>query len=354
MAESTTPRLRVAHYGMAVLVVGVALLLRMGLLSVVPLRSPFLMLFAAVMVAAVYGGLGPGILATLLAALASDLLFVGDSLGDVARLKVTNPGQLGLFVLEGVFLSLLGAMLFRARRRAEMADAAARQLEQKILEISEDERRRIGHDLHDGLGQHLTGIALLAKALKQRLIAADFPDAEQAARIPELVNQAIGWTRDLARGLSPVTLDTGGLGPALEELAVNASNLLGVKCECQHDAAAYDIDAETALHLYRIAQEAINNSVKHGKASRVVVSLKTAGGRMTMSIADDGSGLSSKTRSNPGIGLQIMQYRARIIGATISVAHHGTAGGTIVECSLPVGLVPQQEKAQLHVETPTV
>src|SRR5688572_12396357 len=327
---------RLARYGMPVVVVGVAVLLRLALTSVIPLRSPFLLLFAAIMVSAAYGGLGPGIVATLLATLASDFFVIGFPI-EVADFHIHNPAQLGLFFVEGLFLSILGAMLHRARRRAVAADAASRKLEQKILEISEGERRRIGHDLHDGLGQHLTGIALLAKALKQRLTGMKLTEADQAARIAELVNESIGWTRDLARGLSPVTLDSEGLPPALEELAVNASNLLHIKCTCHYDGTDFPIDGEHALHLYRIAQEAINNSVKHGKATSVQVGLASRGGRISMTVRDDGSGLSAKTLVDPGIGLQIMQYRARMIGAALSVARASQAGGTIVTCSLPAG-----------------
>jgi signal transduction histidine kinase len=301
---------------------------------VIPLRSPFLLLFAAIMVSAAYGGLGPGVLATVLATLASEFPF------RLSPFPIPDVAQLGVFFVEGLFLSILGAMLHRARRRAESADAASRKLEQKILEISEGERRRIGHDLHDGLGQHLTGIALLAKALKQRLAGMKLAEAEQAARIAQLVNESIGWTRDLARGLSPVTLDTEGLPPALEELAVNASNLLHIKCTCHYDGDEFAIDGEHALHLYRIAQEAINNSVKHGKATSVQVGLASRGGRITMTVRDDGSGLSAKTLVEPGIGLQIMQYRARMIGATISVARAAPPGGTLVTCTLPAVPAP--------------
>jgi signal transduction histidine kinase len=319
-----------------VLAVAIAVLLRLALANVIPLRSPFLLLFAAVMVSAVYGGLGPGILATLLVALVSDFFIIGFPL-TWSRFQVHDPAQLGLFVAEGLFLSILGAMLHRARLRAELADAASRRLEQKILEISEGERRRIGHDLHDGLGQHLTGIALLAKALRQRLAGLRLPEAQQAERIAELVNESIGWTRDLARGLSPVTLECDGLPPALEELADNASSLLGITCTCTCDEGEFHLDGEAALHLYRIAQEAINNSVKHGRARNVTVGLRTEDGQVVMTVVDDGSGLSDKTRQHPGIGLQIMQYRARMIGATLSVKRVGLGGGTVVRCAIPAG-----------------
>jgi signal transduction histidine kinase len=327
-------RSRPGRYGFAVIVVLVAVGLRVAMLQIVPLRSPFLLLFAAVVVSAACGGLGPGILATVLASIASDIFMTGWP-SELREIRIASRAQLMLFFLEGLFLSLLGAMLHRALRRAKIADAAARRLEQSILDTSESERRRIGHDLHDGLGQHLTGIALLSKALKQRLAPTQPPESEQAAKIVQLVNEAIGWTRDLARGLSPMTLETGGLPPALEELSVSASNLLGIKCTCHCDENSVDIDGEASMHLYRIAQEAINNSVKHGRARVVQIGLTSQNGQIVMSITDAGSGLSDKTRVQPGIGLQIMQYRTRMIGATLSIERASRAGGTIITCRVP-------------------
>lgn len=321
------------RYGIAILAVAAALGLRMLLSKFVRLESPFLLLFAAVMLASVYGGFGPGALAAAVGAIASSYLFLPPNA--VGGFVSGDRAQVGLFFLEGIVLSLLGAKLLRERQRFETADAAARRLEQNILEISEDERRRIGHDLHDGLGQHLTGIALLSKALHQRLAAQQLPDARQAEQIAELVSESIGWTRDLARGLSPVTIDADGLPSAIEELTVSVSKLLGVTCWCNcHDEVP--LDGETSLHLYRITQEAINNSVKHGKASQIEVSLSADSDAVRLTVVDNGSGLSEKTRSHPGLGLQIMQYRAKMIDATLSIVRHKSEGGTLVTCIVPV------------------
>lgn len=333
MASRTKSFLRSGptRYGFAVLVVGAAVLLRLTMFQLVPLKSPFLLLFAAVVLSAAYGGLGPGILATTAASVASEIFMTGWP-DDLQELRSADRAQLGLFFVEGLILSLLGAMFHRARRRAEGADAAARELEQRILEISEEERRRIGHDLHDGLGQHLTGIALLTQALKQRLSSLHLPESQDAARVAELVNESIGWTRDLARGLSPIVLDSGGLAPALEELASSASSHLGIACTCHCNSTEVPLDDETSLHLYRIAQEAINNSVKHGKAKSVAIELTAEDGQITLTVIDNGVGLSEKTRANPGIGLQIMEYRARMIGAVLSLSRVTPSGGTVVSC----------------------
>jgi len=330
------------------MVVAVAVLLRLAMMNLVPLRSPFLLLFAAIAVSASYDGLGPGILATALAALASDFFVIGLPL-KWSDFHIPDQGQLALFVAEGLILSTLGAMLHHARDRAVSADRSARKLEQKILEISEGERRRIGHDLHDGLGQLLTGIALQSGGLRRRLSASGSKtEAEQAAKITALVNESIGWTRDLARGLSPVTLDSEGLAPALEELSANASKLLGVDCVCECDGSEFALDGEAALHLYRIAQEAVNNSVKHGKAAKIRIGLRTADRHLDLTIVDDGRGISGKTLQQPGIGLQIMRYRARMIGAEVSIARLGSEGGTVVTCSLPAGIERTQNDESIQ------
>lgn len=334
----------VARYGVAVTAVAIAVGVRLAMHQIVPLRSPFLLLFAAVMLSAAYGGLGPGVLATVLASLASDVFLAGWP-SEQSAWRISDHAQVGLFFLEGLFLSLLGAMLHHARHSAETADAAARKLEQRILEISEGERRRIGHDLHDGLGQHLTGIALLAKGLRKRLSDMGIVESEQAAQIAQLVNESIGWTRDLARGLSPVALDAGGLPPALEELAASATGLMRINCSVEWDGQDVPLDGETSLHLFRIAQEAINNSVKHGAARSVRIDLRTLNERVTMTVTDDGRGISSTTRSQPGIGLQIMQYRAKMIGATIELTGDTRKPGTIVRCSVPAGS-PRKEESE--------
>jgi signal transduction histidine kinase len=330
------------RYGVAVVAVAAALGLRLILAEFTELDSPFLLFFAAVVLASVYGGLGPGLVSATLSALACDFFFIGPPY-HLGVATSEQHAQITSFFIEGIMLSVMGALLRRERRRAEAADAAARRLEQRILDISEDERRRIGHDLHDGLGQHLTGIALLSKALRQRLAAMSLPEAQQAEQIAEFVSESIGWTRDLARGLSPITIEADGLPPALEELATNASKLLGVKCICRCDVEA-PLDGEASLHLYRIAQEAINNSVKHGRADSIEVALAvTDQGGVKITIADDGVGLSEKTRSNPGLGLQIMQYRAKMIGATLSVNRASPQRGTIVACTVPASRTKKVE-----------
>jgi signal transduction histidine kinase len=310
-----------------------ALLLRWMLGPVLREQAPFLLLFAAVMAAAAYGGLGPGLLATALGGGAAYALFVADTPATAAIVP-----ELLLYLIEGILLSVIGARLQGAANAAETAQRANLDLEQQILEISDDERRRIGHDLHDGLGQQLTGIALLSKVLQQRLSTGSAREAQTAEQIATLVNQSIAWTRDLARGLSPVALDSGGLSAAMEEATHASARILQVSCSFTREGPERPTDPHHSVHLYRIIQEAMSNSVKHGKARNVEVRLRFEPDSIVLTVIDDGCGISTKTLARPGLGLQIMRYRAKMIGASIRIERASEEGGTIVHCTLPTGI----------------
>lgn len=208
-----------------------------------------------------------------------------------------------------------------------------KRLERQIQEISEQEKRRIGQDLHDGLGQYLTGIAFMSRLLQRKLAEKNVAEASEAEKIATLVNKTVFQARDLARGLCPVELENNGLHAALQDLSCTTEKLFNISCTVECDANARVGDNNTALHLYRIAQEAINNAVKHGKAQRIVVSLVRAGNAVSLTVRDDGVGLPTENKSN-GIGLRVMNYRAGMIGAALTVGNQ-RAGGTIVHCQLP-------------------
>jgi len=208
-----------------------------------------------------------------------------------------------------------------------------RQLERELLEISERERQRIGYDLHDSLGQQLTGIAFLSKVLAQRLKACHAEEAAEAAQIVAFVNQAIEQARKLARGLVPVTLETYGLVFALQELAASAEALFHLSCQVSSDHAIHITDHAVAIHLYRTVQEAVNNAVQHGKAQHIMITLSVLHGCLTLMVHDDGVGFSAVMAEQHGMGLRIMHHRAHMIGATLEV-QRGTLGGTSVICTL--------------------
>lgn len=208
----------------------------------------------------------------------------------------------------------------------------SKRLEKAILDASAREQRRIGQDLHDGLGQHLTGIAFMGKVLERTLAGQSPAQAAQAAKIVGLVTDAIQKTRELSRGLLPVVPDAEGLMSALEHWSAEVEGLFGISCRFECDSPVRIYDENTATHMYRIAQEAVNNAIKHSGASQVVIRLSSVGGAVALTIRDNGIGLPDDL-ATPGMGLHIMNYRAKMIGGTLQV-RRGAAGGTCVACLL--------------------
>jgi PAS domain S-box-containing protein len=212
-----------------------------------------------------------------------------------------------------------------------------KRLEHEVIEISGREQRRIGQDLHDGICQHLAGTELMSQVLEQNLARQHRPEARQAAQIAAHVREAISQTRMLARGLSPVELESNGLMSALQELASNTSKLFGVPCHFRCGTPVLIQNNNAATHLYRVAQEAINNAIKHGKAGNITILLSLTDGTGTLAIEDDGVGFPRKAVENRGMGLRIMKYRAGMIGASLEVRRAGTTG-TLVLCTFPKNL----------------
>jgi len=208
-------------------------------------------------------------------------------------------------------------------------------LEEAILEISAREQRRIAQDLHDGLGQHLTGIAFMSKVLEAKLSDKTLPEAVEAAQIVKMVNQAIDNTRQLARGLHPVAAEPLGLMSALKKWASEVEALFHIGCNfrCEKQIAIHD--ANMATHLYRIAQEAVNNAIRHGKTKNIVIRLSGKSGIGTLSIQDDGEGFPKQPASPPGVGLNIMNYRADIVGGSLKVQPNQDHGITVT-CTFPI------------------
>jgi PAS domain S-box-containing protein len=207
-------------------------------------------------------------------------------------------------------------------------------LEKTILEVSAREQRRIGQDLHDGLGQHLTGIAFMSKVQERKLMEKDLPEAVDAAKIVSLVNDAIHKTRELARGLLPVVSDAQGLMSALQQWAGEVEDLFHVSCRFQCFSPVLIYDDTVATHLYYIAREAVNNAIKHGHASQIVIRLAAHEYQGVLTIQDDGCGISDTVPGSKGMGLHLMNYRARMVGGSLDVQHVAT-GGTMVSCLFP-------------------
>lgn len=214
-----------------------------------------------------------------------------------------------------------------------------KRLEAEILEISDREQRRIGQDLHDGLTQHLRGIVYLHHVLHERLVQKSLPEATDSARITQLLDQAVDQARSLARGLFPVELAATGLMHALRALAVTVNGIYGVSCRFVCAKPVLIHDNPTAIHLYRIAQEAVQNAIRHGKAARVVIELSATNDAVVLCVQDNGQGFPQVLPEMRGLGLEIMKYRARTIGGQLN--HKPDARkGTVLTCVLPaqVGL----------------
>jgi len=217
-----------------------------------------------------------------------------------------------------------------------LQDATARrQLEREVLEASNREQQRIGNDLHDGLGQELTGIALLLRGLENRAereAPALSPAIEEVAL---LVNDAIFTTRALARGLTPVTFDRGGLALALVELARRLSAMFHINVRCEaDDTLDRGLESVNALHLYRIAQEAVTNAAQHGTAGQVFIELRCDGERGLLRIEDNGDGFNPSVQQSKGLGLRIMHYRAQMMAGSLRI-ESARARGTVVSCWFP-------------------
>ena len=205
-------------------------------------------------------------------------------------------------------------------------------LEKEVLEAGVKERRRIGQDLHDSLGQMLTGIAFLNKVLHGKLARQSLPEADAAEEIAKQISASIVLTRSLSRGLFPVKLEEEGLMEALREYATDTEELFGISCNFKCDRNIMISNNVTAIHLYHIAQEAVNNGIRHGKARSILISLEADDETILLTVKDDGEGLPAKFDRHKGMGMRIMEYRAEMIGGTFD-ARSSLDGGTIVRCT---------------------
>jgi signal transduction histidine kinase len=221
----------------------------------------------------------------------------------------------------------------RQRTEALEREMAERQrLEKEILQISEREQRRIGHDLHDSLCQHLTATALAGQVLTERLEARSLPEAAEASKVVELVEGGIDLARNLARGLYPVEMEAEGLMGAFQELADAITKGAKILCVFECDSPVLIHDDAAATHLYRITQEAVSNALRHGKAKRIGINLSEKDGLVKLTVEDDGVGLPDDGPVGNGLGIRIMAHRAAMIGACFAIEPAPT-GGTMVTCS---------------------
>jgi signal transduction histidine kinase len=269
-------------------------------------------------------------------------------------------------VLAVIVLGVFAALMFVIRRAVQAIEGTTRSLattneqlqqeiedrkglERELLSVIERERQRIGQELHDSIGQQLAGITFMAEVLRGKLRHKSLAkEITFAGRISTCVSQVAQQTRNLARGLAPIDLDRDGLAPALEELAANTEQLFDVSCTLECEGTVATNDASVTINLYRIAQEAITNAIKHGRAKNIRIKLAAKNGRSELSVENDGlafSGWQARDIRQPwgcrngqardrGMGLRIMRYRAETINGSLNI-RKGARGGTLVTCVFP-------------------
>lgn len=241
------------------------------------------------------------------------------------------------FIVFAGVLSQLATLVRELDRRVDQRTAELkremmerRRLDREIVQVADRERRRLGHDLHDRLGQHLIGTVIAAQAIKEKLEKRSAPEAADLENLTRHLNEGVDLTRKLARGFYSPELDAEGLPEALRHLADAMTERSQVNCVFQGDDSVRIQDSTIANQFYRIAQEAVTNAVKHASAKQIDIHLTANGGDICLAIVDDGIGLPDK-RESDGIGLRLMRHGAELVGAKFDVRRNSKKG-TIAIC----------------------
>jgi signal transduction histidine kinase len=247
------------------------------------------------------------------------------------------------FVSYALFAGLLSKLRTLVReldRRVQERTAALQRevserqrLDREIAQVADRERHRLGQELHDSLGQHLTGTALAAQVLKEKLALRSASETAEAEKLVRYVEEGIDLTRNLARGFFSPELDADGLTVALQVLAGNITERFGIDCVFEGEESLRIPDSVIATQLYRIAQEAATNSIKHAGAQQIVIRLAMNRSELSLAISDDGIGFPDRLPRSEGLGLQLMRHGASLAGASFDVRRNGQHG-TIVTCKL--------------------
>lgn len=228
-----------------------------------------------------------------------------------------------------------------------------KQLEREVLDIGDLEQERLGRELHDGLCQTLAGISALSSMLSKRLtLCSESAASADAREISQLLNEAIGEARNLARGLCPLDLSGVGLDAALETLAHNIQHRFDIDCTLEVDGPFCRLCLDVETHLYRIAQEAVNNAVTHGLSKRIKISLSVKDGEGLLRIRDYGVGMPEKPSDSAGIGLHTMLYRVRLIDGSLKVRQRKQRGMEVI-CAFPLNKILEPHKDLDHARSDT-
>jgi signal transduction histidine kinase len=226
------------------------------------------------------------------------------------------------------------AQLSEAKRKLEEEMGQRNRLEREILHVATDEQQRIGQELHDGIGQELTGLGYLASRLYNRLRERNSPEVASAAELARGLPQTVTQIQAIVKGLLPLELGAEDLTPALQDLLAGTEERTGIVCGLEGQVGPFLRDKQSAVQLYRIAQEAVNNAVKHGGPTKVVLTLRDEPDRLVLEVRDDGQGTCPGGERAVGSGLRIMNYRARAIGGVLETELLAS-GGSLVRCVLP-------------------
>lgn len=227
------------------------------------------------------------------------------------------------------------AALKAANLKLENVIEERKRLENELLEIAENERRRIGFDLHDDLGQKLTGVSMMIIALEQRLANEGHACLPDARKIHQLMDEVIHHTHDLAHQFGSLDIKGDDLGAVLKGLCDNVKRMFGIPCAFSVKGSLEELPQNTMVQLYKIAQEAVSNAIKHGKATHVAVGLTSHNQQLQLTIRNDGVPFSPPATAKDRMGLRIMNYRANTIGATLEIVPREKSG-TLVTCTLPL------------------
>jgi len=251
----------------------------------------------------------------------------------------TSEGYAWATINRGVYFVFvaIGCTAMRVQREENRAKIEAmtrtRELEQELVRASEREQMRIGQDLHDGVCQSLAAIDCATECLKVELERAALPQASSAVVIQKMLRETMVEARSLARGLFPVQMDIQGLPAAIDELVATTNRLRQTTVSFTTHGELHLENRETAMHLHRIAQEALSNAVRHAHATQITIDLEDDGRTLVLTIDDNGRGLSAMDKSGAGMGLRTMRYRAQVIGACLDVSSK-PSGGTTICCTL--------------------
>jgi signal transduction histidine kinase len=268
---------------------------------------------------------------------------LSDVAAGIPTLEFWNAGMaFASYALFAGVLSKLRTLVDELDRRVQERTAALQRemaerqrLDREIAQVADRERRRLGQDLHDSLGQHLTGTALAAQVLKEKLSAKSAPEVTEAEKLVNYLEEGIDLTRNLARGFFSPELDAHGLSVALEGLAENISERFAVNCVFRAGGLIPLRDPAVATQLYRIAQEAATNAAKHADAKQIDICISVDDSELTLAIMDDGVGFANNPSDSKGLGLRLMRHGAALIGGTFKVRQNGQRG-TIATCKVTV------------------